>query len=972
MDPPKINKTDSQSHETGDLSKLSRLLNPILCAQNSPKYKSLISEFELYSINLDQKKQELSKYSEKYASSVEEGLFEEYFSVLEKIETMKKTKDLQGLDLLKYSFDVSNESLKAQKILKSQNEKIENEYESKKNKLLNCSDKTLIPANLLIIDDLEASKALRSNHRKNYTLLLGELASIQKVEIMEQILGNMYLQLSYYQSAYLSMKELEPLMNTLSKSLVDQHESYSSAINAYKTELNSDKLSNPSLNSIPLSNQLEVQNNSYLSENSNNSTKSNPEFKGYLYLYASNSIRSTWTRKWYEIRDSSLVTYLLPDESDLEIIPLMLCKVKPAKKTDQHVGNIYGRFNVFELIFPQNTIALQAESESEMNSWIKVLSYCTENSVYYHGTPKSGLTKFESANFHDNRSVSSFASDYSFISDKLGDPSLEHYNNIQEQIDCLDHILKLSGNNLCADCGIPDPNWTVINYGIIVCINCCGIHRSFGVHVSKVRSLQLDKLEPEHLHILQRMSNSSANSILTHDSESKVLPSSTPDFVQAFISNKYITKKYVKPIPAILANGKPVSSLDDMLLKAISSADLPSILHSLILGADPNRTEPSSGLTPLSLAAYFSDFAAFELMLMWGADINMFVHPKHLLRLNTLNLVVDQSSLTSVSVDEESSSSKKSNQLQVTSDSPRNSSVLERNSEKTETTESSYENSESGFVDIDISEKFNNDLPADTTPVSEELSENHVTSDSGDSLEKLQPAANSDLAEPNGIDASEKAQSDSDDKEISPSPVADDSSDVAEEIDSKPDQTPDSNFSSDTTEEFSVSLNEDGNEVSTKIDNETGAIRDDEIIPLVDDKNEIRLSMSEDVKTVSLNSTHASDYISEFISNSVLSSEDFKYLIELFKSRGGTALFAACCNSKNGAIAGFMIRKNANPNIENTNGQKAIDIATAKSNVLIVMTLRYSKFLESNGSGDYEELVNSLGPELAIPIFYKK
>ncbi|OMJ25239.1 Arf-GAP with coiled-coil, ANK repeat and PH domain-containing protein 3 [Smittium culicis] len=776
------------------------------------------------------------------------------------------------------------------------------------------------------------------------------------------------------------MKELEPLMNTLSKSLVDQHESYSSAINAYKTELNSGKLSHSSLNSISLSNQLEVQNNSYLSENSNNSTKSNPEFKGYLYLYSSNSIRSTWTRKWYEIRDSSLVTYILPDESDLEVISLMLCKVKPAKKTDQQTGNIYGRFNVFELIFPQNTIALQAESESEMNSWIKVLSSCTENSVYYHGTPKSGLTKFESANFHDNRSVSSFASDYSFISDKLGDPSLEHYNNIQEQIDCLDYILKLSGNNFCADCGIPDPNWTVINYGIIVCINCCGIHRSFGVHVSKVRSLQLDKLEPEHLHILQRMSNLSANSILTHNSESKVLPSSTPDFVQAFISNKYITKKYVKPMPSILANGKSVSSPDDMLLKAISSADLPTILHSLILGADPNRTEPSSGLTPLSLAAYFSDFAAFELILMWGADINMFVHPKHLLRLNTLNLAVDQSSLTSVSMDEESSSNKQNNLSQDTSGLPRNPGVLERDSEKTEATANSNEHNESGFVDIDISEKVNNDHIVDPIPVSEELSSNHLTSDSGDSLETPQPAAESNLTESNGLDASENTQVSSDSKEVQSSPGAADSSDVDQEIASKPDQTSDSNFSSDMTEELSAPQNDD-NEVSTIDNNESDLIReahsssaigDDEFIPLVDDKNDISPPISEGVTTVSSNSTHISGYISEFISNSDLSSEDFKYLIEMFKSRGGTALFAACCNSKNGAIAGFMIRKNANPNIENTNGQKAIDIATAKSNVLIVMTLRYSKFLESNGSGDYEELVNSLGPELAIPIFYKK
>ena len=41
------------------------------------------------------------------------------------------------------------------------------------------------------------------------------------------------------------------------------------------------------------------------------------------------------------------------------------------------------------------------------------------------------------------------------------------------------------------------PDWASINLGILVCIECSGIHRSLGVHVSKVRSLTLDKWEEQ-------------------------------------------------------------------------------------------------------------------------------------------------------------------------------------------------------------------------------------------------------------------------------------------------------------------------------------------------------------------------------------------------------------------------------------------------------------------------------------------
>ena len=44
---------------------------------------------------------------------------------------------------------------------------------------------------------------------------------------------------------------------------------------------------------------------------------------------------------------------------------------------------------------------------------------------------------------------------------------------------------------------IIDPTWISINTGAVICINCSGIHRKLGVHISKVRSLDLDFVPPE-------------------------------------------------------------------------------------------------------------------------------------------------------------------------------------------------------------------------------------------------------------------------------------------------------------------------------------------------------------------------------------------------------------------------------------------------------------------------------------------
>jgi Arf-GAP/SH3 domain/ANK repeat/PH domain-containing protein len=63
----------------------------------------------------------------------------------------------------------------------------------------------------------------------------------------------------------------------------------------------------------------------------------------------------------------------------------------------------------------------------------------------------------------------------------------------------LKKVKKLDGNSICCDCSAPDPEWLVTNLGILTCIECCGIHRELGVHISKTQSIKIDRLSTSQL-----------------------------------------------------------------------------------------------------------------------------------------------------------------------------------------------------------------------------------------------------------------------------------------------------------------------------------------------------------------------------------------------------------------------------------------------------------------------------------------
>ncbi len=71
----------------------------------------------------------------------------------------------------------------------------------------------------------------------------------------------------------------------------------------------------------------------------------------------------------------------------------------------------------------------------------------------------------------------------------------------------IDAIMKDPLNKLCFDCFAPLPKWASVNNGVLVCLNCAGVHRGLGVHISFIRSLTMDNWDEKQLRFLRAGGN---------------------------------------------------------------------------------------------------------------------------------------------------------------------------------------------------------------------------------------------------------------------------------------------------------------------------------------------------------------------------------------------------------------------------------------------------------------------------------
>ncbi|KAM9175727.1 stromal membrane-associated protein 2 [Mergus octosetaceus] len=106
-------------------------------------------------------------------------------------------------------------------------------------------------------------------------------------------------------------------------------------------------------------------------------------------------------------------------------------------------------------------------------------------------------------------------------------------------------LLLDEANKFCADCQAKGPRWASWNIGVFICIRCAGIHRNLGVHISRVKSVNLDQWTQEQIQCMQEMGNGKANRLYEAFLPENFRRPQTDQAVEGFIRDKYEKKKYM-------------------------------------------------------------------------------------------------------------------------------------------------------------------------------------------------------------------------------------------------------------------------------------------------------------------------------------------------------------------------------------------------------------------------------------------
>uniref|UniRef100_V5HQJ0 Putative stromal membrane-associated protein 1 n=1 Tax=Ixodes ricinus TaxID=34613 RepID=V5HQJ0_IXORI len=122
----------------------------------------------------------------------------------------------------------------------------------------------------------------------------------------------------------------------------------------------------------------------------------------------------------------------------------------------------------------------------------------------------------------------------------------ERQKQIQDKCQAiLGQLLREEDNKYCVDCDAKGPRWASWNLGMFLCIRCAGIHRNLGVHISRVKSVNLDTWTPEQVACLQQMGNSKGRAVYEANLPDNFRRPQTDSSLEAFIRSKYEQKKYI-------------------------------------------------------------------------------------------------------------------------------------------------------------------------------------------------------------------------------------------------------------------------------------------------------------------------------------------------------------------------------------------------------------------------------------------
>ncbi|XP_030017860.1 arf-GAP with coiled-coil, ANK repeat and PH domain-containing protein 1 [Sphaeramia orbicularis] len=366
---------------------------------------------------------------------------------------------------------------------------------------------------------LNARKTFRSE-ALDYVLEINVIEAKRKTDILMAMLSLMEAQAQFFQQGHQSLSELDEYRRKLS----DEHTQL--VLNSAREKRDMEQR-HAAIKKKDMSYDDSIM-------DFNADAANGIAMEGYLYKRASNAFK-TWSRRWFSIQKNQLVYQKkFKDQPTVVVEDLRLCTVKPSTENER-------RF-CFEVVSPSKCCLLQADSERQQKAWISAV----QNSI-------ASAFQERREDPHSPRQRCSSVSVSSLGGSSSGGGGEGGVDQENSGCKALEEVQAIPGNRQCCDCGEAGPDWASINLGITLCIVCSGIHRSLGVHFSKVRSLTLDSWEPELIKLMCELGNSVINRIyearIDEITIKKPHPSSPRGDKESWIKSKYVEKKFIQKLP---------------------------------------------------------------------------------------------------------------------------------------------------------------------------------------------------------------------------------------------------------------------------------------------------------------------------------------------------------------------------------------------------------------------------------------